>query len=480
MKKIILLIPFLYFSVCMAQSIDFQEVIPSPISEDGDFGSIDFADVDDDGDADLITSRKFKTTLYKNDGAGNFTEVLGTPFVGVFGGTTKFADVDKDGDADVLITGQDNRPVQFANLYLNDGLGNFSLMPGTPFPPTLSGDFEFADVDNDGDQDVLMTGYIRGGGPLGTDIGFAKLYINNGSGGFSEAMGTPFESVKTSSVAFIDIDNDDDLDVLIAGENDSENPVTRLYLNDSLGNFTLVANTPFPPFSQGDISIADTDNDGDMDVFICGMDSSYTPISKLFKNDGTGTFSELTGTPFPGIFLGTSDFADFDKDGDVDLLLTGTAAGGGVSGFITNIYENKGANSFMLADSLVGVAYSSTAIADMDGDQDLDLVVAGGSFFGNQTRTYRNLNPMRTAIDDEATSLSPSIYPNPSDGLLYVELHGAATATIEVFNTTGKLVYVNEHVQALNDPIQLNLPAGLFVVIIKTQYRTTTHKLVVK
>ena len=69
----------------------------------------------------------------------------------------------------------------------------------------------FADIDNDNDQDVLITGYIDWGQPN------TKLYTNDGSGNFAEVTGTPFDGVRDGSIAFADIDNDNDQDLLITG-----------------------------------------------------------------------------------------------------------------------------------------------------------------------------------------------------------------------------------------------------------------------
>ena len=140
--------------------------------------------MDDDGDEDVLITGSSIAKLYTNDGNGNFSEVSGTPFDGVLAGSTAFADVDGDGDKDVLITGSSNQPI--AKLYTNDGSGNFSEVSGTPFDGVFGGSTAFADVDGDSDKDVLITGLNNSNQPI------AKLYTNDGSGNFSEVTGTPF------------------------------------------------------------------------------------------------------------------------------------------------------------------------------------------------------------------------------------------------------------------------------------------------
>lgn len=80
-----------------------------------------------------------------------------------------------------------------------------------PFTGVYSSSTVFADVDGDTDKDVLISGYNKDMGPI------TKLYTNDGSGKFAEKLDTKFIGVFYSSNAFADIDGDGDLDVLITG-----------------------------------------------------------------------------------------------------------------------------------------------------------------------------------------------------------------------------------------------------------------------
>jgi hypothetical protein len=107
---------------------------------------------------------------------------------------------------------------------------------------------------------------------------------------------------------------------------------------------------------------------------VWGLGFGVWGISELYLNDGTGIFSLLQNTPFVTTSLGTADFADFDYDGDMDILITGSVQGAEFAG---DIYENQGNNNFILADELVNVYLSSTDIGDVDGDSDIDAVIVG-------------------------------------------------------------------------------------------------------
>jgi len=186
------------------------------------------ADIDGDGDGDyIVVGPNGMADLYTFD-AGQWTLVTGTPFSAA-GSAVEFEDVDGDGDQDIFMIGPE--------LYTNDGNGNFTLVTGTPFGEfRLRGSsFAFADVDNDGDQDVLIVGIpsISNYAPP-----VAKLFTNDGNGNFTEVAGLPFQGVHWSDVDFADIDGDGDQDVLITGDNSDGIAFTKLYRNvtgESLG-----------------------------------------------------------------------------------------------------------------------------------------------------------------------------------------------------------------------------------------------------
>ncbi len=387
MKKIFTLALSLIVSgYASAQSINFEQVLPTLEFQDADAGDLTFVDVDNDGDQDLMVTGKggpVLSTLYINDGEGNFVEAPADPFVDVFGGTVEFGDVNGDGLLDLLITGSTSSPLPTANLYFNQGGGNFVASLNVPFEPSKSSDVDFGDIDGDGDLDVIMTGNNI------AEEGFSTLYINNGSGVFSEVMGTSFEGLRNSAVAFFDADGDIDLDLIFSGLDENDMPFTGLFLNDGNGAFTLDGTTPFPGCDLGDIAVADADNDGDIDVMLCGA-TATEQISFLYENNGAGAFSLVAGTPFPGSVVGETHFADFDNDGDNDVLITGSST----VGVIANIYENQGGNVFVLAEELAGAYLSSAAVGDMDGDNDLDVIIGGTSFTAPTRSTKVHVNQL--------------------------------------------------------------------------------------
>jgi len=170
--------------------------------------------------------------LYKNDGTGNFTEDVGQPFDAVFGGNIAFADVDNDNDLDVLITGSKNSLYdEVTKLYKNDGNGNFTVASGSSFYAGFHTAIAFADIDNDNDQDLIITAGLES---WVFDKSVTKLYKNDGTGKFSEVPFTTFVGVRAGDVAFADIDNDNDQDLIITGY-DGAHGYTMLFTNDGTG-----------------------------------------------------------------------------------------------------------------------------------------------------------------------------------------------------------------------------------------------------
>jgi hypothetical protein len=465
-----LLLLFLAFTqIIFAQN--FTQVSGTPFAGVAQ-SSIAFADVDDDKDLDvLITGLNFSqqnlpgvrtSKLYTNDGSGNYTEVLGTPFAGVEEGSIAFADVDGDNDQDVLITGSFT-----AKLYTNDGAGTFTEVTGTPFQGVNESSIAFADVDGDNDQDVLITGY-QVSSPV--YISTARLYLNDGSGSFTEMMNTPFTGVRDAALAFADVDGDNDQDVLITGSSSGAFGNTKLYTNDGSGGFTVVMGTSFDQVADGALAFADVDGDNDLDVLITGTDGT-TGISKLYTNNGSGNFTEVMGTPFPGLQGSALAFADVDGDNDQDVLLTG---GTGIFSFpYTRLFTNDGSGNFteVTAPPFTDLTNGSLAFADVDGDNDQDVLITGqdlGTTYNAQL--YLNDGLASSSEDrfvDASLDLTP--FPNPAtSNNLQVRFNstGSNTVTIRVYDLKGRLISEQQEFAGTGEQTLVvdiaTLPAGSY------------------
>jgi predicted nucleotidyltransferase len=306
-----------------------------------------------------------------------FTDIqAGLP--GVSQSAVAWGDYDNDGDLDLVLTGQTDSGTQISGVYRNNGAGGFADI-GAGLPGVIYGSVAWGDYDNDGDLDLLLTGFTG-------RVGIALIYRNDGADVFTDAnAGLP--AVRRSAAAWGDYDNDGDLDVLLTGQTDSGMRISGVYRNDGTGGFTDI-NAGLPGVSFGAVAWADYDNDGDLDLLLSGT-TGAGDIARVYRNDGAGVFTDINAG-LPGLYYGSVAWGDYDSDGDLDIVLVGSAP----EGYVARIYRNNGAGGF--ADASAGlrvVGYGSVTWGDYDNDGDLDVLLAGTTGSSYIARIYRNGGP---------------------------------------------------------------------------------------
>ncbi|HQO09667.1 MAG TPA: FG-GAP-like repeat-containing protein [Clostridiales bacterium] len=181
------------------------------------YGNGDWGDYDNDGDLDLVITGNSSTKIYINDG-GNFTDI-NAGLLSVYYSSVKWADYDNDGDLDLALIGNNLSHTEEARIYKNNGGNSFSYISALT-PACRSGSVEWGDYDNDGDLDLLVTGYS---GTVGVTT---KLYRNDGNDTFS-AINSGLANVSHGTAKWGDYDNDGDLDVMLTGVN-----ISKIYRNN--------------------------------------------------------------------------------------------------------------------------------------------------------------------------------------------------------------------------------------------------------
>ena len=334
-----------------------------------------WGDVDGDGDLDLAISNYGASNgtgdpvrVYANDGDGQFSSLWFSTENEQNGGVA-FADWDNDGDLDLAVANADwTRP---SRVYANNGAGSFSAAWNAPTIDKSSG-AAWGDWDGDGDADLLL---------CATNSTSDVVYANDGTCattpatclavGWTEPSGNDGAWCKWG-----DWDNDGDLDVFEASQNDQN----HVYENngDCAGNpSTCLAEGWLSPESEYTHSVdpGDWDNDGDLDV---AVGNQSQPV-RVYDNDGAAEpdLASSSWTPNTNNITRAVSWADWDNDGDLDLAL---ASGVNGNGQANEVFDNDGAGGFV--DQAIPNAFAARggAWGDLDQDGDLDLVVGyGGS-----------------------------------------------------------------------------------------------------
>ncbi|MBO6523498.1 MAG: T9SS type A sorting domain-containing protein [Balneolaceae bacterium] len=328
-------------------------------------------------------------------------------------GGAAWGDYDADGDMDLALNGRDNSFVAHLIIYQNNGDGTFSVADADTAAGTFligldSGGISWGDVDNDGDLDLIQTGFNDDPSPQRKTI----LYGNN-NGSFSPLVnpvdGTgDFLGTDDFNPNWVDYDHDGDQDIFYVDEATGDLEKGVLYTNNGDNTFTRnltpvdgVSN--FEGHREADAVWGDYNNDGYIDLYVQGASGFQGINSTLYKNNGDGTFSlvkrgEDPTTFFSGTRLGANDFVDYDADGDLDLFYTGETRGNSRRG---DLYANNGDDTFSFVANIgagfrgfIGVLGSGASWGDYDGDGDSDMVYGG---FASTSRivklySYQGLN----------------------------------------------------------------------------------------
>jgi alpha-tubulin suppressor-like RCC1 family protein len=259
---------------------------------------------------------------------------------------------------------------------------------------------------------------------------------------YTENTDISLTDVGSGSAVFGDYDNDGDLDILITG-NDGTNKIAKIY-NNTEGSFSEAVGISIIGVYHSSAAFGDYDNDGDLDLLLSGSTGS-AKIAKLYRNTG-GNFTEETN--FTGVEYGTMTFGDYDNDGDQDILITGQTE----SNRIAKVFQNtEGSFSEDTTITLTDVYNGSGAFGDYDNDGDLDILITGDNGSFNVAKVYQNTGgdfTVDTSISLTGISSSSAAfgdYDNDGDlDLLIAGNTGSSYMTSLFQNTEGNFNEVTE------------------------------------
>jgi uncharacterized protein (TIGR02145 family) len=334
-----------------------------------------WGDFDKDGWKDAIFTggnisyADYLCSLYKNNSGENFSEII-TGIIGVRSGHTSIGDYDNDNDLDILLNGMTDDTHFIITVYKN--LGNNSFTEINFDFDDLNGPASWGDYDNDGDIDIFTTGMDAAGE-------YKSIFYINGSDDKFTPKQLDIEGLKDGSVSWADYDKDGNLDMLLSGANSNGTVKTSLYRNNGDFKFTLVE-TGIEQL-MGRTAWGDYDNDNDLDILIAGKDSVLNEKTYIFENCGNGCF-ERSAVPIPFYSKTEIAWGDFNNDHKLDFATSGLLSRGG-----TLIFENKGNKQF---EPLEFIEHGNISWNDFNNDENLDLTLSGGQIHHNSCHIFEN------------------------------------------------------------------------------------------
>ena len=372
--------------------------------------SIVSADLDGDGDNDLATANtncndRNSVSVLLNNGDGTFATNLDYA-TGDCPKSIFSADIDRDGDNDLVTANKQSNNV---SVLLNNGDGRFANKVDYPVGHHPPSSVFIADLDGDGDNDLAVANAVNIG-----HFGTVSVLLNNGEGTFADKVDYAV-GYGATSVFVADLNNDGDNDIAVANSGRYPEFIGTLsvLLNNGDGTFS-----PKVDYAAGSrphsVFIADLDRDGDNDLAVANGRTATSPENStvsVLLNKGDGTFEDkvkyVAGPTPQSVYI-----ADLDGDGNNDLAVANASGGHGSSRSISVLLNNGDGTFALKVDFESGDNPRSLFIADLDGDGDNDLAVVGH-------RVSVLLN--RTLVSPIVNSINPISGTDSGDMLVTIE-----------------------------------------------------------
>jgi hypothetical protein len=429
--------------------------------------SVYFGDLDGDGAAEILLSGEnqaefLETKLYQNDGKGNFSLLTDSSFRKVERGHIAGGDLNGDSLPELLINGLGG-----GGLYNNLGLGSFYLDTRNIIDYSKDRQSIFFDIEGDGDLDLFR----------GSRGALHLLYINDGTGNLSNSNQNSLSLGKARHAGLDtgDIDADGDTDIMVCGSYETG----YWYRNDG---FTVLDYRAIPNIQAGlnALVLRDFTGNGFPDFFGVGGKQVSLKLQGYYRND-SGAFTRIDTMPIIALSKGAIGAIDLEGDGDLDVLTSGLDPNDETKLYW---YINDGSGAFQRAvdSTIVPLSEGTINFADIDKDGDLDLLMTGIDAQGfPRSYLYRNnrLSGLNVPSFSLLADLNLSIFPNPVEEYFTIKRSTKVEAKLRIYTLNGTL----EREYELNKPeetIYPQLEQGLYLFRLEENGLVSTKKVWVK
>src|SRR4030042_4685610 len=380
---LILLIQFVTLTVSSQTFTGISQVFQATSQGCGKFG-----DYDNDGDLDIAITGSGSSNIYRNDDNDVFVNIL-AGLTGVSYSDADWGDYDNDGGLDILISGYKS-PDFTCYLYRNDDNDDFTKIdPG--IEGAMYGRVEWGDYNSDGKSDILICGLTASGI-------ITRIYQNKGNDQF-EPIAANLPGIQDGNATWGEYDNDGDLDVLLTGKDESSQRLSAVYTNSGNNVFKRFSTSLADAYNSS-ASWGDYDNDGDLDIVLGGYTLDGYAI-KIYRTDASILFPSIEHE-LSNLAYVTTDWGDFDNDSDLDILITGYINS---STYKSILVVNYGGVFIETNPGFYNTYQGSAIWGDYDNDGDLDALITGS----NNSKLYRNDGSVANNIPSAPAGLNYQI-----------------------------------------------------------------------